>query len=87
MVRGLFGLPCARLEHHLLSLILILIAVPWNFFFLMMDSSTKSLCDDNDVDAERALNVDYLSHVWREDDIWVTRRYVLRQKRALKKQR
>lgn len=49
-----------------------------------MDSSTKPLCDDNAVEEEPAHNVDYLSHVWREDDIWVTRRYVLQKQRALK---
>ena len=49
-----------------------------------MNSTSKGYCDDNALEEEPVINVDYLSNVWREEDIWVTRRYVLREKKALK---
>jgi hypothetical protein len=49
-----------------------------------MKSTLKLFCDDNAPEEEPVINVDYLSNVWREEDIWATRRYVLREKKALK---
>ena len=49
-----------------------------------MKSTLTLFCDDDALEEEPAINVDYLSHIWRQEDIWVTRRYVLREKRASK---
>lgn len=49
-----------------------------------MKSTLTMIRDDDALEEEPVINVDYLSHVWREEDIWVTRRYVLRKKKTLK---
>ncbi|KAJ5195526.1 uncharacterized protein N7498_008964 [Penicillium cinerascens] len=49
-----------------------------------MASASKLFCDEEALEEKPLINVDYLSHVWREEDIWVTRRFVLREKSALK---
>ncbi|KAJ5626014.1 hypothetical protein N7510_002323 [Penicillium lagena] len=49
-----------------------------------MKSTLKQGCDDDALEEEPAINVDYLSHAWIEEDIWATRRYLLKEKSALK---
>ncbi|KAJ6049358.1 uncharacterized protein N7446_007311 [Penicillium canescens] len=39
-----------------------------------MKPTLKLFCDDNALEEEPVINVDYLSNVWREEDIWATRR-------------
>jgi hypothetical protein len=41
-------------------------------------------CDDAALEEVPSIKVDYLSHTWTEKDNWLTRRYVLREKRDLK---
>lgn len=49
-----------------------------------MGSTLKLVCDANVLEEKPSVNVDYLSHIWREEDIWLTRRYVLKERKILK---
>lgn len=40
---------------------------------------SASIRDDSLIEKEPLVNADYLSHPWLEEDLWSTRRYVLRK--------
>ncbi|KAJ9296034.1 hypothetical protein DTO271G3_5609 [Paecilomyces variotii] len=42
-----------------------------------------SIRDDSVLEEEPSLNADYLAHPWSDEDLWLTRRYILRKRIAL----
>ncbi|KAL9111963.1 MAG: hypothetical protein Q9227_003583 [Pyrenula ochraceoflavens] len=44
----------------------------------------EPLRDDNSIEREPTRHVDYLSHVWKEEDIWASWRYITKHRKTLK---